>query len=291
MSLKSSEINNYSWNINAVLISPFCSSSCCQACFPTIVRPIKNLWKLTLKMFFNSPELNRSVIFSLYFLRMSKKMDYFLRNLVSISIHFLSFFGMMLGESTGSLLCGFAFVFDRLAKSFTFSCDACSSDRFSELFVLLFQSITHLFDPWEILTQDWVLSSLRDQILISTPCLPYRQLVVTSSTGPIFVFPWIHPFGCDDPSQNCSSVSLSWNTVQSQQHVQILHLCKFYSLCQSVKDFLIRSSYRCNRRFWCDGMSFTKGTSALISLRTIDCPIRTWSWRDSNSSHMFATAP
>ena len=39
-------------------------------------------WKLTLKMFFSSPELNRSVIFSLYFLRMSQEMDYFLRNLV-----------------------------------------------------------------------------------------------------------------------------------------------------------------------------------------------------------------
>ena len=54
MSLKGSEINNYSWNISAVLISPFRSSSCCQACFPTIVRPIRNLWKLSLKMFFNS---------------------------------------------------------------------------------------------------------------------------------------------------------------------------------------------------------------------------------------------
>ena len=74
--------NNYSWNISAVLISLFCPSSCCQACLPTIVRPILCLWKFTLKMFFNSPELNRSVIFSLYFLRMSKKMDYFLRNLV-----------------------------------------------------------------------------------------------------------------------------------------------------------------------------------------------------------------
>ena len=56
---------------------------------------------------------------------MSKKIDYFLRNLVrrereesagSISIHFLSFIGMMLGKSTGSLLCGFAFAFDLAAK-------------------------------------------------------------------------------------------------------------------------------------------------------------------------------
>ena len=36
----------------------------------------------------------------------------------SISIHFLSFIGMMLGKSTGSLVCGFAFAFDMAAKSF-----------------------------------------------------------------------------------------------------------------------------------------------------------------------------
>ena len=33
--------------------------------------------------------------------------------------------------------------------------------------LLYFESITNLFDPWEILTQDWELSWLRDQILIS----------------------------------------------------------------------------------------------------------------------------
>ena len=85
------------------------------------------------------------------------------------------------------LLCGFAFAFDLAAKSFIFCCDACSSGRSAGTSVLLwFESITNLFDPWEILTQDWELSSLRDQILISIPCLPYRQLVVTSSTGPNF---------------------------------------------------------------------------------------------------------
>ena len=82
MSLKSSEINNYSWNISAVLISPFCSSSCSHACFPTIIRPTLRLWKMILKIVLNSPELNRSVFFSLYCFRVSKKMDYFLRNLV-----------------------------------------------------------------------------------------------------------------------------------------------------------------------------------------------------------------
>ena len=66
----------------------------------------------------------------------------------SISIHFLSFIGIVLGNSTGSLFCGFAFAFDLAAKSFTISCDACSSSRSARTFVLLqFESITNLFYP------------------------------------------------------------------------------------------------------------------------------------------------
>ena len=30
--------------------------------------------------------------------------------------------------------------------------------------------------------------------------LPCKSLVATSDAGPIFVFPWIHPFGCDASS-------------------------------------------------------------------------------------------
>ena len=153
----------------------------------------------------------------------------------------------MLGKSTGSLLCGFAFAFDLAAKSFTISCDACSSGRSSGTSVLLwFESITNLFDPWEILTQDWELSSLRDQILTSIPCLPYRQLVVISNTGPILVCPWIHLVvmirhfleECihDKSSQRIVlQCLLSWNTVQLQQHVWILHPYRIYSLCFLVK--------------------------------------------------------
>ena len=60
----------------------FCSSSCCQAYFPSIVRPMNRLWELVLKIFFSSPEMNRSILFSMYLLRMTKKMNYFLRNFV-----------------------------------------------------------------------------------------------------------------------------------------------------------------------------------------------------------------
>ena len=172
MSLKSSEIQNYSWIIIAELTSPFCSSSCCQGGFPTIGRPRKSLWKLTLKIILNSPELNCSVYFSLYYLRVSKKMDYFLRNLVRrerriswFNINPLSFIHRNDARWTISRFSPlhFAFAFDRAAKSFTFRCDACSSGTSSGLSVLLlFESITNWIDRWEILTQDWVLSSLRD---------------------------------------------------------------------------------------------------------------------------------
>ena len=54
----------------------------------------------------------------------------------SMSIHFLSFIGMVLGNSTGSLFCGFAFAFDLAAKTFTLDCDACSSGGSAGISVL-----------------------------------------------------------------------------------------------------------------------------------------------------------
>ena len=173
----------------------------------------------------------------------------------------------MLCKSSGSLLCSCAVAFDLAANSFIFSCDACSSGRCARIpgLLLWFESITNLFDPWEILTQNWELSSLRDQILISIPCLPYRQLVVFSNTSPILMFPWIHPFVCDVDSslervysrqtfaKNCSPMSLvmkycpistTCKNPASMQNLLTLFSCEY---------ILIRSSNRCNRRFSCDG--------------------------------------
>ena len=75
-------LNNCSWIISTVLESPFYSSSCCQTWFPSFVRPIKYLWELILEKILDPTELNCSVIFSLYCLRVSKKVDHFLRDLV-----------------------------------------------------------------------------------------------------------------------------------------------------------------------------------------------------------------
>ena len=82
MTLKSSKVKNFSWRISSILKSSFYSSSCCQACFPSIVRPMNRLWELILKIILNSLELNCSVFFSLYCLRVSKKKRYFLRYLI-----------------------------------------------------------------------------------------------------------------------------------------------------------------------------------------------------------------
>ena len=72
----------------------FCSS-CCEACFPSIVRPMRSLWELTLKIF-DSPEMNRSIFFSMYFLWVTKKMNYFLRYLIFGERIFLSFVVLLL---------------------------------------------------------------------------------------------------------------------------------------------------------------------------------------------------
>ena len=81
VSLKSTEVENSSRIIRAILISPFRTSSCCQTSFPTI-RPMLYLWWMISKMKFNSPELNCSIFFPLYCLIVSKKTDHFLRDIV-----------------------------------------------------------------------------------------------------------------------------------------------------------------------------------------------------------------
>ena len=148
---------------------------------------------------------------------------------------------------------GFALAFDRHAKSFAFSFNEHSSSWSCGISVsLLFKFVTNLFKPWEILTHEWELSLFTDSILISTPCLPCRQQVVTSNTGPILVFPRIQPFGSDVSSSlgkvysrqatesvNCenSSVSFVMKYCPIQQHSGILHPYKICSLCLVVITF------------------------------------------------------
>ena len=126
------------------------------------------------------------------------------------------------------------------------------------------------------------MSRFKDLILISTPHLPCKQQVSISNTGPILVFPWIHPFGCDASSspgrvhsrqtaaRNCENSAMSFVmkycpiSTECKNPASIQNLLNL-SCCDS---FSIRSPYCCNRRSWLTGSSQSKGTSVLITLGT-----------------------
>ena len=309
MSLKSSEINNCSWIISAVLESPFYSSSCCQTCCPAIVRPMNRLWELILKIFLHSQEMNRSV-------EWRRRLNDFLRYLVfgereyfpgSMSIQFLLSMGTILGEEpAGSLLCGFAFAFDRHAKPFALSFDACSSSWFSWISVsLLFKFITmRNSDPRvSIVSIQRPNSDLNSMFTVQiTGCNFQYGPNFGVSLDPTFWFVMllllleecIHDKPLHEIVRDLQCLSL-WNTVHSQQHSEILHTYMNLPNLSCCDSFSIRSSSCWNRKFWFAGSSLSKGTSVLITLSTIDCPMTTslpvLSWRDSYSSHISANAP
>ena len=118
---------------------------------------MNRLCELVLEIFFYSTAMNRSILFSLYLLRMTgigsedfERLHLLLDTLVndeeetsissklhnrrkndfpgSTSVQVLFPIGTVLGEEpAGSLLCGFALAFVRHAKSSAFRCNACSS--------------------------------------------------------------------------------------------------------------------------------------------------------------------
>ena len=79
MSLKNSERNNCSWRINTVLVCFLFFFSSCHAFLPLAVRPMRAIQEIFLKIFFISPELKCSIIFSMHTLSMTKKTNQLLR--------------------------------------------------------------------------------------------------------------------------------------------------------------------------------------------------------------------
>ena len=77
MSLKSTEVENPSRIVRAILISSFRTSSCSQTSFPSIIRPILYMWMMISKMTFYLVAFNCSIFFSLQRLIVSKKIDNF----------------------------------------------------------------------------------------------------------------------------------------------------------------------------------------------------------------------
>ena len=211
-----------------------------------------------------------------------------------------------------SLGWGFAFAFDLAATTLVLVggvCSSCGSAGISD-FSSSIESITYLTVPQEILTQEWELSLFTNSIRISIPYLKCWKLVVTSNTSPIFIVPWIHPFGWEAWS--------SLGKVYSRQATELNCLKSLVSLVTkycpasttrinpaSLQNWLTLFSGESDSTCWmycCQiiwsfmGLSFCKGASALISPRTIDCPNNITgstdiSWWLSNSSHLAATAP
>ena len=106
-----------------------------------------------------------------------------------MSTHFLSRIGMETRNIvTAVFRCSLAF-----ATSFPLTlCSTLSTEMVSDV------SVTNLLIPFTIRTQETVLN--RDSIMTSIPWRPWRKQTFTSETGPIFVFPRIHPLTGDATS-------------------------------------------------------------------------------------------
>ena len=181
----------------------------------------------------------------------------------------------------------------------------CSSSWHSGISVsLLFKFITNLFDPWEILTEEWVLSLFKDHnshlnsmfTVQVTGCIFQHGSNFCVPSDPSFwlwcwFFSWKSAFTTGHWWEFCSifhhEILSDFNNIQKS--------CIHTNFTQSVLlcNFSIRSPYCCSRRAWFAGSSQSKRTSVLITLCTneeLDCPLTTGcpvlSWRDSYSSHI-----
>ena len=234
----------------------------------------------------------------------------------SISSQDLSPIGTVLvDEQAGARLCGFALAFYRLAKASTFVFNAKSSNCISEVScsllsftLLLLKSVTNLIKRWEILTHEWELPLFTDSILLSTPYLACKQLVVTyyqhgSNFGvpsnPSFRVRWFSSLGKvysrrATDSVNCANYSVSFvmkycptsTVVRNPASVQNLIT---WFCCDSLST---RSWYSCNRSS-CAGSS-VEGVGVVINelVGTNNgsiCPTKTClpslTWQDLYSSH------
>ena len=263
MSLKSSEIHNCSWRISTVLESSLISSSSCQARFPLVIRPMKAIQEILLKIFFSSPELNGS-IFLLDTHVVSDEEDTSLSSILhnrriifpwfNISPSSLLSMGTILGEEpAGSLLCGFALAFDRHAKSFASNFNAHSSSwTFGISIPLLFKFITKPI--WSMRNSDPGVSI----VSVHGPNSDLNSTFTMQVTGcnfqygpnlgvPLdpsfwlwcFVFSWKSVFTTGHCIKLCEISSVFRHEIlsHSQQHSEILHPYRIYSICLVVTAF------------------------------------------------------
>ena len=155
----------------------------------------------------------------------------------SSSVQVLSPTRIVLGEEpASSLLCGFALAFDRLSKSFVSNFNAYSSSWTSRMSCsLLFKFITNLFNPWEILTQEWVLSLFRDQIPISTPYLLSAEAILASSTSKFGIeIPRVDDEDLNSSTESANSTSLI-HCITSVRNCEQVHTSVLNRIFQKAK--------------------------------------------------------
>ena len=171
---------------------------------------------------------------------------------------------------------------------------------------LLFKFVTNLFDPCKIQTQEWELSLFTEMILISTPYLPCNLLVATFNTGQfwcslgsillvVMLVLLLEDCIRDKPLhkivKNLQCLS-SWNTVQFQQHSEILHPYRIYSLCLVVTASLFFLHIVAIENFLIRWVITIQENFVLVTLSTseeFDCPITTTSPRSFGKGFMFFT--
>ena len=129
---------------------------------------------------------------------------------------------------------------------------------------------------------------LQKMILISTPFFPCKQQVAISNTGPILVFPWIHPLGCEllRLLAECIHDKPLHEIVKIAAMSSVMRYCPISTTFRNPgsiqklsnlschDDFSIRSPFFCKRRSWLPWSSQSKSTSLLVTLGTneeLDC--------------------
>ena len=318
MSLKSSEINNCSWRISTVLESysyffflllPSILSTYCQTNEESVGT--------------DSEDFHCSIFFSMHLLWMTKKIHYFLRyftigekniSVVQYQSKSSSQWKLFLGKSRQVLF--FVVLHWPLIGMQNLSHPVLTHILRAELLEFLSHCCSNSSQTYLIHEKFWPRSEYclcsKTRFWSQLHSYRVRNWLQLSNTGPIFVFPWIHPFGCDASSslgRVYSRQATAWNCERSAVSF-VLKCCPISTTFRnpasiqnlltlfSGESFSIGSPYCCNRRSWLTGSSQSKGTSVLITLSTseeLDCPITTGlsvlSWRDSCSSHISATAP
>ena len=189
MTLKSSEIKNFlSWWISTILKYFLVSSAFCLCTRPLFIRPMLRSFKIVPKMIFNlensiTPSSSRSRlpwrrrVLSCFDTGWSMTNNLVVQYRSKFFPQWVQFLWMNWQKYV------FAFLFLPLIgsqKQIHSFLKAQSSNCISDVSCslsscsLFLNSVTNLFKPWEILTQEWELSLFINSIIISTPFLPCK---------------------------------------------------------------------------------------------------------------------